>query len=100
VCIPAAYGQRTDWYPEGLHGVKSMKWNYFTVCPYEIKKTLWPESASELYRSSDGRLSAKLLPTFLDKGCKVVSVKDPYGRILGFLDQSRYFLFQVAPQFY
>jgi hypothetical protein len=25
---------------------------------------------------------------------------DPYGRILGFLDRSRYFFFQVAPQLY
>jgi hypothetical protein len=30
----------------------------------------------------------------------VVSVTDPYGRILGFLDWSRYFFFQVAPQLY
>jgi hypothetical protein len=30
----------------------------------------------------------------------VVSVTDPYGRILGFLDRSRYFSFQVAPQLY
>jgi hypothetical protein len=30
----------------------------------------------------------------------VVSVTDPYGRILGFLDLSRYFFFQVAPQLY
>jgi hypothetical protein len=29
----------------------------------------------------------------------VVSVTDPYGRILGILDWSRYFFFQVAPQF-
>jgi hypothetical protein len=28
----------------------------------------------------------------------VVSVTDPYGRILGFLDRSRYFFFQVARQ--
>jgi hypothetical protein len=28
----------------------------------------------------------------------VVSVTDPYGRILGFLDRNRYFFFQVAPQ--
>jgi hypothetical protein len=28
----------------------------------------------------------------------VVSVTDPYGRILGFLDRSRYFFFQVASQ--
>jgi hypothetical protein len=35
--------------------------------------------------------SAKRLPTFADKGCHVVGVTDPYGRILGFLDRSRYF---------
>jgi hypothetical protein len=37
------------------------------------------------------RLSAKWLPTFEDRGCNVVSVTDPYGRILGFLDRSHYF---------
>jgi hypothetical protein len=31
------------------------------------------------------------LPTFVDRGCHVVSVTDPYGRILDFLDRSRYF---------
>jgi hypothetical protein len=30
----------------------------------------------------------------------VVSVTDPYGRVLGFLGRSRYFFFQVAPQSY
>jgi hypothetical protein len=30
----------------------------------------------------------------------MVSVTDPFGRILGFLDRSRYFFFQVPPQFY
>jgi hypothetical protein len=47
--------------------------------------TPWPESASELYRPSDRHLWAKLVPTFADRGCHVVSVTDPYGRILGFL---------------
>jgi hypothetical protein len=56
-----------------------------------LKKTPWSEPASELYRPSDRRLSAKRLPTFVDKGCHVVSVTDLYGRILGFLDRSRYF---------
>jgi hypothetical protein len=28
----------------------------------------------------------------------VGSVTDPYGRVLGFLDRSRYFIFQAAPQ--
>jgi hypothetical protein len=53
---------------------------------------------SELYRLSDRHLSAKLVPTFVDRGCHPVSMTDPYGRILGFLDRSRYFFFQVAPQ--
>jgi hypothetical protein len=52
------------------------------------EQTLWFESASELYRPSDRRLSAKLLPTFGDRGCHVVSVTDPYGRILGFQDRN------------
>jgi hypothetical protein len=30
--------------------------------------TLWPESASELYRPSDRHLSAKLVPIFADRG--------------------------------
>jgi hypothetical protein len=64
------------------------------------KKTPWSESASELYRPSDRRLSAKWLPTFADRGCHVVCVTDPYGRILDFLDKSRYFFYQVAPQLY
>jgi hypothetical protein len=36
------------------------------------------------------RLSAKVVPTFADR-CRVVSAAGPYGRILGFLDRSRYF---------
>jgi CBS-domain-containing membrane protein len=33
-------------------------------------------------------LSAKLVPTSADKGCHMISVTDPYGRIIGFLDQN------------
>jgi hypothetical protein len=33
--------------------------------------------ASELYRSSDRRLSARLVPTVANRGCHVVSVADP-----------------------
>jgi hypothetical protein len=43
------------------------------------------------------RFSDKLVPALADKGCHVFSVTDPYGFILGFLDQSRCFFFQVAP---
>jgi hypothetical protein len=56
-----------------------------------LNKTPWPESASELYRPSDSRLSAKLLPNVADRWCQMVSVTDAYGRNLGFLDWSRYF---------
>jgi hypothetical protein len=62
------------------------------------KKPPWPQSASELYPPSDRRLSAKVVPAFADRGCHVVSTADPYSRILGFLDRSRYFFFQIAPQ--
>jgi hypothetical protein len=62
------------------------------------KKYSWSESASELYRWSDRHLSAKSLTTFADRGFHVVSVTDPYGRILGILDRSLYFFFQAAPQ--
>jgi hypothetical protein len=62
------------------------------------KKTLWPESVSKLYRPSDRLLSAKLVPTFADRGCHVVGVTDSYDRILYFLDRNRYFFFQVASQ--
>jgi hypothetical protein len=44
-----------------------------------------------LDRPSDRRLSVKLVPTFADRGCPVVSATDLHGRTLGFLDRSRYF---------
>jgi hypothetical protein len=65
-----------------------------------LNQTPWLESASELYRQSYRRLSANLVPTFADRGCHVVSATNPYGRILGFLDRSRSFFLQVAPQLY
>jgi hypothetical protein len=43
--------------------------------------------ASELYRPSDRCLSTKLVPTFKDRGRRVVRTTDPYDRILDFLDR-------------
>jgi hypothetical protein len=57
-------------------------------------------NSGALVRQSDRRLSAKLVPTFADRGCRVVSATDPHGRIIGFLDRSRYFSIQVASQLY
>jgi hypothetical protein len=70
--------------------------------PKKKKKnwTPWSESASELCRPSDCRLSEKLVPTFADRGCHEVNITDPHDRILAFLDRSRYYFFQVAPQLY
>jgi hypothetical protein len=44
-----------------------------------------------------GEVSVKFLRI---EGWRVVSVTNSYGRILGFLNRSRYFFFQVAPQLY
>jgi hypothetical protein len=62
----------------------------------QTKETPWPESASQLYLPSDSRLSAKLLPTFADREVSLGQC----GHYLSFLDWSRYFFFQVAPQLY
>jgi hypothetical protein len=43
-------------------------------------------------------LLCELVPTSADRGCCVVSATDPPGRILGFLDRSRYCFFQVTPR--
>jgi hypothetical protein len=48
---------------------------------WRITLTPWSEFASELYRPSDCCLSAKWLPTSADRGCHVVSVTYPDGRI-------------------
>jgi hypothetical protein len=66
----------------------------------EKKKLIWPESMSKPHQPCNHHLSAKLVSTSVEKGCHMVSLTHPYGRILGFLDRSRYFFFQGAPQLY
>jgi hypothetical protein len=87
-------------FTESLKQFRFYKDGGFTVTQKQTKQIPWPSPASELYRPSDRRLSAKLVPTFADRGCRVVSATDPQGRILDFLDRSRYSFFQVAPQLY
>jgi hypothetical protein len=76
-----------------------MRWNPISVMQQEMivvsyykKQSPWPESASELYQPSDRHLSAKLVQTFADRGCHVVSVTDPYGQILSFLKSNSSFV--------
>jgi hypothetical protein len=48
------------------------------------QRTIPTDRATAACRRNDCQL-------FADRGCHVVSVTDPYGRILGLLDRSRYF---------
>jgi hypothetical protein len=85
---------RTYWVSLSLHGrAFRHRDNYILVLSTKMlewtnktKQTPWSESASELYRPSNSRLSAKLVPTFAHRGWRVVSVTDSYGRNLGLLD--------------
>jgi hypothetical protein len=43
-----------------------------------------------------GEVSAK----FADRGSRVISATESHGHILGFLDRSRYYFFEIAPQLY
>jgi hypothetical protein len=82
------------WRSAAFRGYNHTSVGYSVFTIWRVK-TPWPESASELYWPSDRRLSARLVPTFADRRCHVAN---PYGRILGFIDRSHYFFFQVAPQ--
>jgi hypothetical protein len=44
----------------------------------KTKQTPWSESSSELYRPSDLRLLAKLVPTFADRGLPYLAVHNPF----------------------
>jgi hypothetical protein len=64
------------------------------------KQTPWSEFASELYRPSDRRLSAKWLPTFADRGVprgQRDGYLRPYSR---FSRQEPLLFYQVTPQLY
>jgi hypothetical protein len=52
------------------------------------------ESRSELYGLSDCRLSAKLVPTFGNRGVSRSQRGFSYGRNFGFLDRSSTFCFK------
>jgi hypothetical protein len=60
------------------------------------EKALWPKSASELYRPTERPPLVGEVSDNFRGWCHVVRVMNPYVRILGFLDRSRYFFFQVA----
>jgi hypothetical protein len=73
----------SDFYPEDK-AIRSSETSIHIWTMSKLNQTRWSESASELYRPSDHRLSVKLVPTFADTEYRVVSVTVPYGRILDF----------------
>jgi hypothetical protein len=87
--------------PSGLFPSRFLTKLFFRLPPVRSNKKQLNSMALVRERTiQTGRLSAKLVPTFEYLGCCVVSVTDPYGRILGLLDRSPYYFFQVALQFY
>jgi hypothetical protein len=54
----------------------------------KLNYTPWPESVSEIYQLIDCCLSAKLVATFADRGCHMVSVTNPHSRNLSFLTRA------------
>jgi hypothetical protein len=55
---------------------------FFTLLHGLCPRANYTDQATAACRRSDWQL-------FADRGCHVVSVTDPYGRILSFLDRSR-----------
>jgi hypothetical protein len=51
---------------------------------------------SELYRPSDRRFSAKLVPTLADRGCRVVSSTNPHGHQFWFSRPEPLFLWNSS----
>jgi hypothetical protein len=65
---------------EEMEGYRKTIFVHVTIKQSEKKKkTPGLQSSSELYRPSDRRLSAKLVPTSADRGCRVVSATNPHG---------------------
>jgi hypothetical protein len=109
-------GLSSDWIPTlkrdktiitfSLHWCRFCSWSLCLTCNIPFSSSFLPsqEIISEvsaqntnkfrglslLYRPKDRRLLAKLVSTFADIKCCMVSATDPHGRILGFLDRSHY----------
>jgi hypothetical protein len=86
-----ASSQNTD--PACKKGIREP----FHYCLKEILNSLgggtppWPYFTIQLYRPSDHRLSAKLVLTFADRGCRLIGAANPHGRIRGSLERSHSF---------
>jgi hypothetical protein len=67
-----------------IKGAVWSAWRFPTaVFSVFLDQTPWPEFESEICRPSDCRLATMFVPTFADRGCRVVSAMGPHGRVLG-----------------
>jgi hypothetical protein len=77
----------------GPHSLLHGCFNFFPYLPgdvFNLNNSM--ALAHERTIPSDFRLSTKLVPTFVDRGHRVIKATDPHGCILGFLDRNRLFL--------
>jgi hypothetical protein len=78
--------------------LKQTECNNFNQRLYALNSVAWVRERT--IPTERPPLDGEINAIFADRGCHVVRVTDPYGRILGCLHRSRYFFFQVAPQLY
>jgi hypothetical protein len=74
----------------GLHFSVS-RWRIIKIFQIKLVFIIKRKKKNSVASECEHRLSLKLVPTFGDIRCHVVSVTDPYGHIFGFLDRCRYF---------
>jgi hypothetical protein len=91
------------FHPEdrGRSFLRTIRTLYFISKDAELFKVTFSSSNSNIYTKRIAGLSSRA--NYTDqaaRGCRVVSATYPYGRILGFLDWSRYYFSQVATKLY
>jgi hypothetical protein len=91
------YSFRVDLYPQFTNFPKEV-WDEKRDSNWITYSVVFSPRGNYTYQAT-AACRRSVVSTFADR-CRVVSAADPYSRVLGFLDLSRYFFFQVAPQLY
>jgi hypothetical protein len=61
-----------------------------TVAYFRVSLLYLEEGGNKYKNKLRGLMAAKIVPTFADRGCRVVSATDLLGRVLGFLDPEKF----------
>jgi hypothetical protein len=97
LCGPSSFFSNSHW---GLFPKWSSGWSVKLTTQNKLNNNSVALVRERTIPTEQPPLVSEVTAKFADRGCHVVSVMDPYGRILAFLDRSRYFFFQAAPQLY